>query len=252
MKLNPYIAGVVFALLFIPTYLWNHELFLLLNGWHSPFADQVMGVWSGFGDGMVVVLLVAMLMLFQLRLGLAALLALTLSGLITQIIKRSLEMPRPPAVFEDVHILGHHLYNYSFPSGHSTSCGVMALLALLLWRILWRDKHVAFAWSAFSLFMIAAYGRIYGGVHFPLDMLVGFSIGLLTMWCCYQWSQAWQVDVWLKSDWSWKLPGLFVLLTATILAFFYEVKPNTAQILAFLLPIIALMTLMQAWKKHLR
>ncbi len=238
---------VIFVSLLIPTWFWNHELFLLINGFNSPFFDQIMGVCSGFGDGMVLVLLLSMLMLTHLRLGLAGLLALTLSGVITQIIKRSLELPRPPAVFDDVHLLGHSLFNYSFPSGHSTSCGVMAMLALLIWH----DK-MKFAYLLFAFFVLTAYGRIYGGVHFPLDMLVGFSIGLCSMWWCARISQRWQVSQWQQSDWSWKLPSLWLLLTAVILGFGYEVKPNTAQILAFILPLLALLLVMQTWKKHYR
>lgn len=227
--------------------LWNHEFFLLINGFNSPWADSIIGVWTGFGDGMVVVLLVSMLMLFHLRLGLAALLALTFASLITQIIKRTLEMPRPPAVFEDVHLLGHSLFNYSFPSGHSTACGVMAMLALLTWT-----KQRPIAWMLFATFILAAYGRIYGGVHFPLDMVVGLGIGMLVMYGCEKKSQSWAETRWLKSEWSWKLPGLLLMITAVTLGTGYEVKPVSAQILALVLPIAALFTLMQAWKKKLR
>jgi hypothetical protein len=85
---------MVFILFLIPALLWNHEIFLLINGFHSNLADQVIGVLTGFGDGLVVTLFIFMLMLFKLRLGLAALLAFLLSGTITQIIKRSLDLPQ--------------------------------------------------------------------------------------------------------------------------------------------------------------
>ncbi|MDX8383834.1 MAG: phosphatase PAP2 family protein [Ghiorsea sp.] len=205
-----------------------------------------MGLWSGFGDGMVVVLLMFMLMLFRLRLGLAGLLALTSASLMTQIIKRTLEMPRPPAVFEHVHLLGDSLFNYSFPSGHSTACGVMALLALLVFQ----DSR-KLGWAIFTGFLVAAYGRMYGGVHFPLDVVVGLGTGMVMMYWCEKKSRHWNTQGWLKSEWSWKIPGFMVMLTAVILGTGYEVKPNTAQILAFILPITALFALMHAWKKKL-
>jgi len=237
---------LVFINLFIPAYIWNHEIFLWINGLNSPIADNIIGLIGGFGDGLVVTLLLAMLMLFHLRLGLAGLMATALSGLIAQILKRVFDMPRPPAVFEDIHILGQKLSFHSFPSGHATTCGVMALLALFLWK---HDKRLA--WAICGLYALAAYSRMYVGVHFPLDVVVGFALGIGCMWWSNKVSQAWKVESWLLSPWSWKLPGLLVLLAAVILGTGYEVHPSTAQPLALVLPIIALFTLMFAWKKKL-
>lgn len=237
---------LIFINLLIPAYLWNHELFLIFNGFHAPFADSIIGVIAGFGDGLVAILLLTTLMLFHLRLGLAAIAATALSGLVSQILKRIFDMPRPPVVLDDVHILGQSLSSHSFPSGHATTCGVLALLALLLWK-----HHKTTAWLLFAFFTLAAYGRIYGGVHFPLDVVVGFGIGLLCMWWCNHWSASWPVASWLESEWSWKLPGLLLLIAAVMLAMGYQVQPNTAQVLAFMLPVIALFTLMYAWKKKI-
>ncbi len=237
---------LVFINLFIPAYIWNHDIFLWINGLNSPIADNILGLIGGFGDGLVVTLLLAMLMLFHLRLGLAALMATALSGLFAQILKRLFDMPRPPAVFENIHILGQSLTSHSFPSGHATSCGVMALVALLLWKY---DKRLA--WVVSSLFVIAAYSRMYVGVHFPLDVVVGFGLGVGCMHYSHQISKAWNVEAWLLSSWSWKLPGLLLLIAAVLLGTGYQVQPNTAQPLALLLPITALFTLMFAWKKKL-
>lgn len=240
------ISLLIFINFLIPAYIWNHELFLLINGFHAPLADTIIGFIGGFGDGLVCTLLLAMLMLFNLRLGLAGLLATALSGFIAQILKRLFEMPRPPLVFDHVHILGQTLNHHSFPSGHATTCGVMALLGLLLWR-----KTYKSAWLVFVFFMLVAYSRMYIGVHFPLDVVVGFGIGLLCMWWADKISNRWHVETWLKSPWSWKLPGLLLLTAAVILATGYQVQPNTAQALSFILPIIALFTLSFAWKKRL-
>jgi len=245
LRLN--ISLLIFFALFMPTLIWNHELFLLINGFHSPLADHIIGVIAGLGDGLISVLLIAMLMLFNLRLGLAGLLAFFLSGLITQIIKRIFEMPRPPVHFDDVHLLGHSLTHNSFPSGHATTCGMMALLVLYVWK---GDKH-QLAWFVFTLFVLAAYSRVYGGVHFPLDVVVGFAIGVFSMFWCDKKSQSWSVSTWQQSEWSWKLPGLFLMTAAVILGTGYQVQPATAQVFAFIFPIVALFTLMHAWKKRL-
>ena len=243
--MNLKISALIFINLLIPALIWNHGLFLLINGFNTPLFDVILGVWTGLGDGLVITVLVLMVMLFQFRLGLAAATALIVASLITQILKRTLEFPRPPAVFENIHLLGHSLHNYSFPSGHSTTCGVMALLALFIW------KKRKIAWAVFAAFMIAAYGRIYGGVHFPLDVVVGLAIGMLVMVWFEKKSQQWPIERWSASEWSWKIPGLLLMIAAVVLGTGYEVKPYTAQVFALFLPVAALTVLAFAWKKRL-
>ncbi|MFQ5518992.1 MAG: phosphatase PAP2 family protein, partial [Mariprofundus sp.] len=160
--------------------------------------------------------------------------------------KRIFDMPRPPAVLDNVHVLGHALSSHSFPSGHSTSDGVMVLLAFLLWsRLDWRS------WAVASLFVLAAIGRIYGGVHFPVDVAAGLTIGMATMWLFWRWSKSWPVEKWQQSQWAWKVPGLIVAIQAAVLGLGYHVQPSTAQVLALIMPVAALFILMQVWKGKL-
>ncbi|MDX8395723.1 MAG: phosphatase PAP2 family protein [Mariprofundaceae bacterium] len=236
------LIGILIAAV-IPAALWSHELFLFFNGLHSPWTDQVMGIISGLGDGLIIALLISCVMLFRLRLGIAAISAFLLSGLVAQMLKRLFDMPRPPAVFEDVHVLGHSLTSHSFPSGHSTSCGVMVLLAFLLWKKTnWQTCLVS------ALFALAAYGRIYGGVHFPIDVVVGLGIGIVSMYLCDVWSYRLPVDRWELSEWGWKVPGMILLIEAGVLGLGYHVQPSTAQALALIVSVGSLVVLMQAWK----
>ncbi|MDQ6983079.1 MAG: phosphatase PAP2 family protein [Ghiorsea sp.] len=209
-------------------------------------ADFMIGLVSGLADGLVAVVLITMLMLFRFRLGLAALLAFFVSGTVAQVLKRTFDMPRPPTVFNEVHLLGERLSFHSFPSGHSATAGVLAFLALLLWK-----PYPKLAWSLFVLGALIAYGRIYSGVHFPLDVVVGFAIGIVSMWWCNNISQTWDTKKWQQSEWSWKLPGLLLMIAAVILGTGYHIQPITAQPLTLIVPIIALFTLMHAWKKKL-
>ncbi|MDQ6958018.1 MAG: phosphatase PAP2 family protein [Mariprofundaceae bacterium] len=224
----------------------NDSLFRLINDAHSPAGDAVFGIVSGLGDGLVVALVCTLLMLFRLHLGGAALAAFAVSGLIAQLLKRIFDLPRPPAVLTNVHVLGDTLTSHSFPSGHATSCGVMVLLAFLIWkRNDWR------AWVVSGLFLLAAYGRIYGGVHFPLDVMAGLIIGMATMWAFWQWSKYWPVKGWESSPWAWKLPGLALVIEADVLAIGYHIQPSTAQPLRLILPIAALLILAKVWKEKI-
>jgi len=221
-----------------------HTLFRLINDAHTPLGDLFFGTVTGLGDGLVIALLCSLLMLFRLRLGIASVLAYLISGLLAQILKRIFDMPRPPAVLDHVHVLGHTLTAHSFPSGHATSDGVMVLLAFLIWsRRDWRS------WSVATLFVLAAIGRIYVGVHFPLDVAVGLIIGMATMWLCWRWSAAWPVAGWEASAWSWKIPGLLIAVQAAVLGLGYHIQPSTAGALTLIVPVASLYALMQVWKQ---
>jgi len=223
----------------------NISLFRLINDAHNPLLDGVFGIISGLGDGLVVALLCTLLMLFRLYSGGAALAAFAVSGLITQALKRIFDMPRPPAVLDHVHVLGDVLTSHSFPSGHATSAGVMALLAFLIWK-----KNNWRAWAVSGLFLLAAYGRVDGGVHFPLGVTAGLAIGMAVMWVFWKWSERWPVKSWEASPWAWKVPGLVVVIEADVLAIGYHVQPSTARPLALVLPVTALLVLVRVWKKN--
>ncbi len=240
--------GMLFAAYFlvaaVPVGVWNHDLFRLINGASSAWGDELFGLISGFGDGLVIALLISCVMLFRLRLGIAALIAFIASGLIAQLLKRIFDMPRPPAVLENVHLLGAALQSHSFPSGHATSCGVMILLALLLWK---RDQWQA--WAGAMLFALAAYGRIYGGVHFPFDVWVGVGIGMFCMSAAKHWVMRWSEGAWETSEWAWKLPAVIVMIEAAVLGLGYRIQPSTAVPVTLLMPVAALVILMQFWKR---
>jgi len=235
--------GAYFTLAAVPIGVWNHELFLQLNGANAGWADAVIGLISGFGDGLVIALAISCVMLFRLRLGIAALIGFIASGIIAQLLKRVFDMPRPPAVFENVHVLGAALQSHSFPSGHATSCGVMILLALLLWK---RDQWQS--WAVAGLFALAAYGRIYGGVHFPLDVWIGVGIGMAAMSAAFHWMMLMPAWKWEKSQWAWKVPAVILMIEAAVLGLGYKIQPATAVPVTLLMPIAALLILMQFWK----
>ena len=225
---------------------WNISLFRMLNDARHPLWDMLMGTISGLGDGLVVALCCAILCMYYLRLGVAATLAFIISGILAQAIKRHWDMPRPPALLEHVHVLGSALQSHSFPSGHATSDGVMVVLAVLLWK---KTKDWRF-WGMFGLFLLAAYGRIYGGVHFPVDVLVGLSLGALCMYGFHRWSLRWDVAAWQQSARYKEVVGLIVLIEAAVLGLGYHIQPATAKPLTLLLPVLALLLLRAFWKKQ--
>jgi len=239
------IALAAFGLGTITVLEWNRALFYLINSHNNPALDQLFGLISGLGDGLVAVVLIVAAALYRTRLGCAALLAFLLSGMIAQLLKRLFDLPRPPAVLEHVHLLGAALQSHSFPSGHATTDGMMATAAILLWGgnpWRWIGGGIAL------LFMLAAVGRIYGGVHFPHDVWAGLTIGILTMFACWKWSAHWPTTVWRQQRWWLPIVGLLLAGLACALGLGYHVQPATAQPLALIVPIAALFVLAKQWK----
>ena len=68
--------------------------------------------------------------------------------------------------------MGYQPATYSFPSGHSASSFAAAtVFAFALTR-----RRAAIIWA---LAATVAFSRIYIGVHYPLDVVVGALIGVL-------------------------------------------------------------------------
>lgn len=72
---------------------------------------------------------------------------------------------------------------FSFPSGHAMGSMTLAWVALLLaWRTPWRWP-VAFSAVAFT--WLVGLSRIYLGVHYPSDILAGWTAASVWAVCCF-------------------------------------------------------------------
>lgn len=79
---------------------------------------------------------------------------------------------RPFAVLPDVHqLISMGPAESSFPSGHASVAFALAFY------IFTRDR--GWGWSFIILAILVALGRVFVGVHYPLDVFVGFIVGWL-------------------------------------------------------------------------
>lgn len=150
-----------------------------LNQFHNDFSDLFFKIITNFGDGLFVIPVYLLLLLFSFRKALFFSATFLSSGLFVQILKRFIfdEIVRPVKYFEGIYDLyfveGVKIHSYfTFPSGHSaTTFGFFLCLALIS-----KSKIV----KILSLFFacLVGYSRIYISQHFLVDVYAGSIIGI--------------------------------------------------------------------------
>lgn len=104
-----------------------------------------------------------------LTIGLAS---LALSDWGSHMLKHVFERPRPCNTLDGVHLLVGCSRSYSLPSNHAVNAFAFALPFYLLFK---NKIRYAFVIIAFTV----AFSRVYVGVHYPSDVLVGALFGIM-------------------------------------------------------------------------
>jgi undecaprenyl-diphosphatase len=112
--------------------------------------------------------------------------------LLSTALKLAFNRPRP-----DLVPYGSHVYTTSFPSGHSMLSAVTYLtLGALLARSYERKRMKAFVLLSAALVTgLVGVSRVYLGVHWPTDVLAGWTAGAswaLLCWLAARWLQVHQ------------------------------------------------------------
>jgi undecaprenyl-diphosphatase len=123
------------------------------------------------------------LLLRQLYGALWLVLAATAGGLVASTLLKLLFERERPSIVPHLSIVSTH----SFPSGHSMLSAVVYLtLGALLGRIVPGLRYKAyFLLVALTLTFLVGVSRVYLGVHFPTDVLAGWSAGLAWAALCW-------------------------------------------------------------------
>lgn len=106
--------------------------------------------------------------------------------LLGALLKDLFNRPRPELV---PHL--SYVYTTSFPSGHSLNAAVVYLtLGVLLARLQQRRVLKLYVMAVAALLTVAVgISRVYLGVHWPTDVLAGWTAGAVWALCC--WSVMW-------------------------------------------------------------
>jgi undecaprenyl-diphosphatase len=155
-------------------------VFLLVNRTlqNSAF-DFLMPIFSDKRAGLLLVAVIAPILFARCgrqvwpRIAVAVL-AVALSDLGAALLRDLLQRTRPCHLIADVHLLTGCTASFSMPSGHATN---IFALAGAVWtaRTRWR-------WGVAALAVAVAYSRLYLGVHYPGDVIVGAVWGGAIGW----------------------------------------------------------------------
>lgn len=168
------------------------DLLLLLNGLHTPWLDSFMSLISGGMAWLIpgVVTLVYLLYrkgweevaILLLAIGLCILLSDQMASGVAKPLVQRLRPTHTPELAELLHVVnGYRGGLYGFFSSHAANFSSVGLLLCLVIR---RRMHL-FVWLV--LILVVSLSRVYLGVHYPTDILVGMAWGAVVALGVYRW-----------------------------------------------------------------
>ena len=153
---------------------------------HTPVLDAIMLTLTMIGRGGAVWIVLAAVAVASDRRRLRAAARVVLIILLTYatidgVLKPIFARARPFDAVADVRVVGTRPTTYSFPSGHAAMAFGGAIGLMAIW-----PRQVWLLGLAFAI----AVSRIYVGVHYPLDVLVGGLVGGAIGWGVVSWLPA--------------------------------------------------------------
>lgn len=197
------------------------DILYALEGIRTPLLDGILLALTELG-GETAFLVVALVLFWcaDKRQGYYLMAVGFLGTLANQFLKLACQVPRPwvrDPNFTIVEAAREGASGYSFPSGHSqTSVGTFGVIARCA-----KNKWVRVA--AIAVCVIVPFSRMYLGVHYPSDVLVGSGMALLFILLLH--------PVCFKDDGKY-IPALFCVMIVLAIAFvaYTELFPFPADI----------------------
>lgn len=183
---------------------WDTELFLYLNQHHTPWMDPFM-YWitdTYFWYPMYAVIIFLVIRKYRLE-GVFLIVAVILAVGLADYVASGLFKPyfgrlRPCHTVEiqkNVYVLRGCGGRFGFVSSHASTTFALATSLFVLTR-----KHFPYLVWLFPWAAMVSYSRIYVGVHYPLDILTGASIGVLcSLFVVFLYRiliRRWEFDAW--------------------------------------------------------
>src|ERR1051326_6466511 len=114
-------------------------------------------IWKGGKRGLLCVLMLSLVVAIG-------------DGFVCNTLKHAVARQRPFLALANVHCLVGKGGSLSMPSGHAANWFAATMVSLVYYR-----RSV---WFMLPLATLVAFSRVYNGVHYPSDVLVGAAVGL--------------------------------------------------------------------------
>ncbi|MEF9951104.1 MAG: phosphatase PAP2 family protein [Clostridium sp.] len=157
------------------------EIIRFIQGFSSPFLDLVFEIITACGEGILIIgVLSSIYWAINKEFGEYIGFAYFTSMLVNNFIKDIFKAPRPIGQEGVVSLRTETATGYSFPSGHSQ--GASTFYSALSIGLKQRWFYI------FTGVLIGLIGlsRLYLGVHYPKDVIVGILLGVLSSIVCYK------------------------------------------------------------------
>ncbi len=155
---------------------------IINNSWKCRFLDIIMPGMTYLGSFPFMFVFCTLAFLLSTTLlhvmAIHAMIAITISTGLGKLIKISVTRLRPFINIPNLNIKKIGIDKYSFPSGHTTGAFSLAIIIALYFPI--------FGFITIPLAFLVGISRIYIGVHYPTDVIVGAFLGSICSFLTYR------------------------------------------------------------------
>ncbi|BAZ67820.1 phosphoesterase [Fischerella sp. NIES-4106] len=180
------ISILILSTVLLHRYKLDEVILLTIQKLHTPVLDRIMLSITFLGDPLFLLLLclgLATKSVYNQRSGEATSLGMAAVGAIgLNIFLKELFCRARPALWDHLVNVGH----YSFPSGHAmVSMVIYGFIGYTLAKQFPQHKRLIFTLNA-GLISAIGLTRLYLGVHWPTDVLVGYAAALVWLALCVE------------------------------------------------------------------
>ncbi|WP_052019186.1 phosphatase PAP2 family protein [Pelistega indica] len=229
-------------------------IFLYLNAKLSQF-PQLQYNLTQLGNVLIAFSLLSLVLVYLPKIWEALASASICSAILSNGLKRLFEMPRPAQMFsqEEFVVIGEVYKGFnSLPSGHSIT--IATTLFVLVFAL--RPKNLTNKLTWFIIFIIIGLGlalsRVAIGAHYPLDVLIGCTIGYFCAALGILTNQKYHIWSWIANPKYY--PFFIILFTGSAIALIKKMISNPLAVyyIALICLLISLSTLIKSYALYIK
>jgi len=167
------IFSILFILFFNKIMIFDHNIFFIINSISNPFLDSFFIFITYLGSSVFWILMILLFwMRKQKKVSIYLIFAFIIDSISSIFLKWLFVRPRPYECLSNLKVLGFEIdIGPSFPSAHTQR----AFSGATILSSIYKKFRITF----FILAFLVGLSRIYIGMHYPIDTLIGMINGIL-------------------------------------------------------------------------